>query len=155
MYCPSSVFDKLNFFVKAIIYSDVNQQQLSHNSVSSISLVLEIKGKFRVNCELKRHLSPKTVGMISRSMPHKGNVHKFGSSGIYFEIQIASGVERSRNEFKKGDIAFYPVANYICFFYADTKNGKSMTPIGKILTGIDELEQATIGDEVLFYDDIG
>ena len=30
-----------------------------------------------------------------------------------------------------------------------------MTPIGKILTGIDELEQATIGDEVLFYDDIG
>ena len=128
---------------------------MSHNSVSSISLVLEIKGKFRVNCELKRHLSPKTVGMISRSIPLKGNVHKFGASGIYFGIQITSGVERPRNEFKRGDIAFYPVGNCICFFYVDTKNGKSMTPIGKILTGIDELEQAAIGDEILFYDDVG
>ena len=95
--------------------------------------MLEIKGKFRVNCELKRHLSPKTVGMISRSMPHKGNVHKFGSSGIYFEIQITSGVERPRNEFKRGDIAFYPVGNCIGFFYVDTKYGKSKNQICKIL----------------------
>ena len=93
--------------------------------------------------------------MISRSIPLKGNVHRFGESGIYFGTQITSGVERPRNEFKKGDIAFYPVGNYICFFYADIKNGKSMTPIGKILAGIDELQQSTIGDEILFYDDIG
>jgi len=145
----------LNYFVKAIIYSDVNQQQLSHNSVSSVSLVLEIKGKFRINCELKRHLSPKTVGMISRSIPLKGNVHKFATTGIYFGVQITSGVERPKNEFKKGDIAFYPVGNCICFFYSDTKNAKSMTPIGKILSGIDELQKAVVGDEILFYDDIG
>ena len=128
---------------------------MDSNSVSNVSLVLEIKGKFRVNCELKRHLSPKTVGIISRSIPIKGNVHKFSSGGIYFEAQITSGVERAKKEFKRGDIAFFPVGNCICFFYQDTIHGKSMTPIGKIKTGVDELIQASVGDEILLYADIG
>jgi len=128
---------------------------LSVNSASNISLILEIKGKFRINCELKRHLSPKTVGMINRSTPLKGNVHKLGTVGVYFEAQIISGVERPKKEFKRGDIAFYPVGNYICFFYENSIHGKPMTPIGKIVTGIDELTQANVGDEILFYDDTG
>jgi len=128
---------------------------LSANSVSNVSLILEIKGKFQINCELKRHLSPKTVGIITRSIPLTGNVHKFGISGIYFIAEITSGVERAKCEFKKGDIAFYPLGNCICFFYKDTKSSKSMTPIGKINTNIDDLTQAVVGDEILFYDDIG
>ena len=128
---------------------------MSTNSVSSIPTVLEIKGKFRANCELKRHLSPKTVGIINRSIPLKGNVHKFNLRAIYFEVNINSGIERSKKEFKKGDIAFYPVGNCICFFYEDFVYSKSMTPIGKIVTNIDELSSATVGDEILFYGDTG
>ena len=30
-----------------------------------------------------------------------------------------------------------------------------MTPIGKINTNIDDLTQAVVGDEILFYDDTG
>ena len=93
---------------------------MNDNSVSSVPIVLEIKGKFQIKCVLKRHLSPKTVGMISRSIPLKGNVHKFSRYGIYFEVQITSGSERPKKEFKRGDIAFYPVGNYICFFYGDS-----------------------------------
>jgi len=117
-------------------------------------MVLEIKGKFRVNCELKRHLSPKTVGIITRSTPLKGNVHNL-TNGIYFETHIASGTERPKKEFKKGDIAFYSVGNCICFFYADSKYNKPMTPIGKIITSIDELTSSKIGDEILFYEESG
>jgi len=61
---------------------------LSANSVSNVSLILEIKGKFQINCELKRHLSPKTVGIITRSIPLTGNVHKFGISGIYLSQKL-------------------------------------------------------------------
>jgi len=104
---------------------------------------------------LKRHLSPKTVGLITRLVPLKGNVHKFSNTGIYFEAQITSGVERPKKEFKKGDIAFYPVGNCICFFYNDSKQAKVMTPIGKMVTGVDDLLQANIGDEILFYVDTG
>jgi len=128
---------------------------VSGNSVSAVPVILEIKEKFQIKCELKRHLSPKTVGMINRSIPLKGNVHKFGTFGIYFEVQITSGVERPKKEFKRGDIAFYPVGNCICFFYADSRQNKSMTPIGKILTSVDELTKAVIGDEILFYGDAG
>ena len=128
---------------------------MSDNSVSTIPITLEIKGKFSLNCELKRHLSPKTVGMIRRSIPLKGNVHKFSNVAIYFETKIASGVEREKKEFKKGDIAFYPVANCILFFHENSIQSRPMTPIGKILTGINELTKATVGDEIVFHDDIG
>ena len=128
---------------------------MSGNSVSAVPVILEIKEKFQIKCELKRHLSPKTVGMINRSIPLKGNVHKFGTFGIYFEVQITSGVERPKKEFKRGDIAFYPVGNCISFFYENSVHGKPMTPIGKIITDIDELIQANVGDEILFYGDTG
>jgi len=87
--------------------------------------------------------------------PLKGNVHKFSKSGIYFEVPIASGIERPKREFKKGDIAFYPVGNCICFFYEDTVDRKLMTPIGKIINNVDDLMKAEISDEILLYDDIG
>ena len=128
---------------------------MSVNSTSNISLILEIKGKFRINCELKRHLSPKTVGMINRSTPLKGNVHKLGTVGVYFEAQIISGVERPKKEFKRGDIAFYPVGNYICFFYENSIHGKPMTPIGKIVSDIEKLKQIKSGDLLSLYSEIG
>ena len=78
------------------------------NSVSVVNLILEINGKSKLFCQLKRHLSPKTVGLISRSLPIQSNAHKMGNSVIYIETTIDSGIERQRSEFKKGDIAFMP-----------------------------------------------
>jgi len=42
---------------------------MSINSVSKIKLILEINGNKKATCDLKRHLSPKTVGIITRSLP--------------------------------------------------------------------------------------
>ena len=93
--------------------------------------------------------------MISRLIPVKANVHKLAKSGIYFEVKITSGTERPKKEFKRGDIAFYPVGNCICFFYANSIHGNTMTPIGKIISNIDDITHATVGDEVLFYGETG
>ena len=125
------------------------------NSVSSIPMFLEIKGKFRINCVLKRHLSPKTVGEIFRSVPIKANLHKFGSVGIYFEAQVTSGLERPKKEFRSGDIAFHPVGNHIYLFYKDFVHNTPMTPIGKIISSVDQLSKSEIGDEISLYSEIG
>jgi hypothetical protein len=128
---------------------------MSAGSVSSSHLVVEIKGKSKLSCELKRHLSPKTVGSILRSLPLEGNAHFLGQNIIYFETIISSGVERQRKEFKKGDIAFSPAGGSICFFLSDVVSSKAMTPIGKLLSNIDSLTNVKAGDVIALYQPIG
>jgi hypothetical protein len=128
---------------------------LSSSSVSKKQLILEIKGKAKISCDLKRHLSPRTVGTIMRSLPLEGHAHLMGKSIAYFETKIDSGTERARKEFKKGDVAFSSSSGSICFFIADSTPGKSMTPIGKLAENIDALSNLKPGDVFLLYEDFG
>jgi len=124
---------------------------LSAGTVSTTRMILEIKGKSKLECELKRHLSPKTVGIIMRSIPLDGNAHFMGQNIIYFETKVNSGVERQKKEFKKGDIAFTPAGSSICLFVSDVVTSKSLTPIGKILSNVDALKDVKSGDVISLY----
>src|SRR3990172_6980928 len=79
---------------------------MSAGSVSKIEIIVEIKGKSQLRCELKRHLAPVTVGAIVRSLPLEGNAHMMNNSFVYIETKINVGGERQRKEFKKGEMAF-------------------------------------------------
>ena len=100
-------------------------------TVSKIDVILEINGNERIRCQLKRHLSPITVGLITRMLPLKGNIHQMGRSIIYFETGINSGIERKRT---------------ICFYMDDISSGKPMTIVGKIIDGIDKLSGTKSSD---------
>jgi len=125
--------------------------KLSSGPISKINLVLEIRGKSKLDCELKRHLSPSTVGKILRSLPLNGNAHLLGNSITYFETKIDSGIERPKNEFKKGDIAFLPIGGCICFFRDNVEPGKKMTLLGKITSDVDSLMEIKSGDVLSLY----
>ena len=124
---------------------------MSAGTVSTTRLILEIKGKSKLDCELKRHLSPKTVGIIMRSLPLDGNAHFMGQNIVYFETKVNSGIERQKKEFKKGDIAFTPSGSSICLFVSDVITSKPLTPIGKILTNVDALKDVKSGDVISLY----
>lgn len=128
---------------------------MEQDSVSKIKLILEIRGKAKLNCELKRHLSPRTVGIISRSLPLEGNAHPMSDKITYFETPIESGIDRPRKEFKKGDIAFLPASGSICFFADDTVSPKTMTPIGKITSDSKIVSEIKPGDVFMLYADMG
>ena len=128
---------------------------MSVDSVSKVLLVLDVKGKFKINCVLKRHLVPTLVGKISRSLPLGGNAHILGKSGIYFETSVEAGLQRARKEFKKGDIAFLSVGHAICVFYSDSKTQKEMSLIGRITDDPEILETIESGDEILLYAETG
>ena len=115
-------------------------------TVSKINVILEVNGRERIKCQLKRHLSPMTVGLITRMLPLEGNVHQMGRSIIYFETGINSGIERKRADFKKGDIAFLPTEGSICFYVDDISDGKPMTIIGKIIDCIEKLSAIKSSD---------
>jgi len=126
---------------------------LSTTSVSRKQVILEIQGKAKIPCDLKRHLSPRTVGTIMRSLPLEGHAHLLGNSISYFETSIDSGIERARTEFKKGDVAFLPSTGSICFFITDVISGKTMTPIGKLSNNIDALKDVKSGDVFRIYEE--
>ena len=125
------------------------------DSVSRKQIILEIQGKSKIPCDLKRHLSPRTVGTIMRSLPLEGHAHLLGKSILYFETTIDSGIERARTEFKKGDVAFLPSSGSVCFFIADVVSGKTMTPIGKLIGNIDALKDVKSGDVFRIYEETG
>ena len=127
--------------------------ELSTSSVSKKQLILEIRGKAKISCDLKRHLSPRTVGIILRSLPLEGHAHQLGNSIFYFETSIDSGIERSRSEFKKGDVAFLPSTGSVCFFTNNVTSGKTMTPIGKLGENIDALKDVKSGDVFCIYEE--
>jgi hypothetical protein len=126
---------------------------LSVSSVSRKQLIFEIRGKVKISCDLKRHLSPRTVGTIMRSLPFEGHAHLLGKSILYFESSVDSGIERSRTEFKKGDVAFLPSTGSLCFFLNDVVFTKTMTPIGKLGENIDELKDVKSGDVLCIYEE--
>ncbi len=128
---------------------------MSSTSVSKKQLVLEIKDKAKILCDLKRHLSPRTVGTIMRSLPLEGRAHLMGKNIAYFETSIDSGTERPRKEFKKGDVAFASSSGIICFFIADSVHGKTMTLIGKLAENVDALMDLKPGDVFSLYEDTG
>ncbi|MSS86558.1 MAG: hypothetical protein CK526_06355 [Thaumarchaeota archaeon] len=125
---------------------------MSTSSVSRKQLILDIGGKIRLSCDLKRHLSPRTVGIIMRSLPLEGNSHLLGKHIVYFETSVDSGIERARSEFKKGDIAFLPSTGSFCFFVGDIESSKSMTLIGKFEDNNDELKNVKPGDVLRLYE---
>ncbi len=124
---------------------------MTADSVSIINIFLEIKGKARISCQLKRHLSPRTIGLITRSMPIHDNVHRMNKSVVYIKTNIDSGMERKKTDFKKGDIAYFPTGGCICFFLNDVLDGQPMTPIGKLLSSIENLKDVKTGDILTLY----
>jgi len=119
---------------------------MDSGTVSKVDATLEINENTKISCQLKRHLSPITVGLITRMLPLKGNAHQMGQSVVYFETKINSGVERKRTDFKKGDIAFLPAEGSICFYLDDVFAGKQMTIIGKMTDGVDKLKTVKPSD---------
>jgi uncharacterized protein len=126
---------------------------LNSPSVSRKQIILEIKGKTKIKCDLKRHLSPRTVGTIMRSLPLEGHAHFLGKNIVYFETLVDAGNERSTKEFKKGDIAFLSSAGSICFFIDDASPGKNMTPIGKMVEDTTVLKDIKSGDVFCLYEE--
>ena len=88
-----------------------------------------------------------------RSLPLEGHAHQLGQNILYFETSVDSGIERSRSEFKKGDIAYLPSSGSICFFKDSVKSAKKMTPIGNIGENVKVLNDVKPGDVFCIYEE--
>jgi hypothetical protein len=116
-------------------------------SVSRIKLVAEVAGKGSAECELVRHLAPVTAGALLKGLPVQDRVHRFEDKFVYIETGLVIGAEKTKTQFRRGDLAFLPSNGAICFVVKDCTT-QAMNAIGKIVNNIEAIESVQAGDVI-------
>lgn len=127
---------------------------MSPTSVSKSDIMLESGGRFCTLIRLKRHLAPRTVGTLLRSLPIQANAHFFGRM-LYISTGIDSGLERHKNDFAGGEVAFHPGDGTLCIFLDDTRVQRKMSFIGRIQGDVDVLSSIKSGDPLALSQETG
>jgi len=113
-----------------------------------VELKARVPGRGEVVGRLFKHLSPVTLTKLIRAVPLDGHVNMFERNFAYILTNVVTGEEKSRKEFKKGEIAFMPAGCMVCFFLRDTKSYKPMNPLGQVTEGLPVLEALRRGDTI-------
>lgn len=116
-------------------------------SVSRVKLMAEITGKGAAECELVRHLAPITAGILLKGLPVQDRVHRFEDKFVYIETGLVIGAEKTKTQFRRGDLAFMPSNGAICFVLKDCTT-QAMNAIGKIVQNIEAIESVQAGDVI-------
>lgn len=114
-------------------------------SISRLTVTLEITNKGLAECEMIRHLSPVSVGMILKRLPLQDRIHKFADKLVYIETGLTIGAEKQKTRFKRGDIAYMTSNGSICIFIKDS-SVIPMNPIGVVKSNLEIIEDTRAGD---------
>ena len=116
-------------------------------SVSRIPILLSINNVIDVEGELVRHLSPLTIKKILSCLPISQLIVNFQNKYIQINIELNIGIEKPKNIFKKGDIAFSPISNSICIFLNDYNHNNQLNHIGIVKKDdLEKLKKTKAGD---------
>ena len=121
---------------------------MSADSVSELVMRANVLGRGELIGKLYKHLSPVTLTKIQRSIPITGRVNWYETNFVYILTSVTTGEEKSRKEFKRGDIAFMPSGSMICFFLKDTRSYKPMNLLGTISQGMEVLDSCRRGESI-------
>jgi len=113
-----------------------------------MEMLARVPGKGPVVGNLFKHLSPVTLTKIQSEVPIVGRVNFYERNFAYILTAVVAGEEKSRKEFKKGQIAFMPSGSSICFFLQDSRSYKPMNPLGEVAQGMNVLESLKRGDSI-------
>lgn len=105
---------------------------------------LEIPTNIEVKIELIRKNAPLTIQEILRKLPLKTRIKKYGKQIIiYFPIKFKA--EKTTNNLKKGEVAYWPLSQALCIYLENMKTSSPVILIGKITEGLEHLINITSG----------
>jgi uncharacterized protein len=116
-------------------------------SVSRIPIKIKLNQALELRGELKRHLSPLTIKKLLGVLPIYGRINSYDGKFIYVQVDLQLGSEKPVNTFKKGDLAFSPLGNFLSIFLNDTILNQKLNPLGKVTSdNINILQYFKVGD---------
>ncbi|TVP39882.1 cyclophilin-like fold protein [Candidatus Nitrosocosmicus arcticus] len=118
-------------------------------SVSRIPIKIELNRARELQGEFRRHLSPLTVKKLINVFPLVGRINSYDGKFIYIQLDVELGSEKPVNSFKKGEIAFSPLGNFLCIFLCDATLDQKMNLLGRVTSdNIDILQSFKVGDHL-------
>jgi len=117
-------------------------------SVSKVECSASVRGKGKFSLELYRHLAPVTVSAILEALPIVSRATIYPGAMVTLLTNIRVGVEKPRSEFMRGDVAFLPANGSICVFVTSAKSARPLNPVGKVESGLENLERSSVGDVI-------
>lgn len=116
-------------------------------SVSRIPILISINNAIDIEGELVRHLSPLTIRKILSYFPMSQLIINFQNKYIQINLELNIGIEKPKNIFKKGDIAFSPISNSINIFLSDYTHNNQLNHIGFVkIEHLEKLAKTKAGD---------
>ena len=116
-------------------------------SVSKIECVASVGGGGKSSVSLFRHLAPVTVNAILRNIPFDSRVN-LQPAMVCLLTELRIGVEKPRNQFARGDVAFLAAGGLICVFLGDARSDRPLNPVGKVESGMEAFDAVKRGDVV-------
>ncbi len=116
-------------------------------SVSTIPIIIELNQAFKLKGEFKRHLSPLTIKKLLSAFPISGRINSYDGKFVYIQVGLQLGSEKPINIFKKGDLAFSPLGNFLCILLDDAILNQKLNLLGRVTSdNVDILRSFKVGD---------
>ena len=120
-------------------------------SVSTIPIKIEFNQAYELKGEFKRHLSPLTIKKLLSAFPIYGRINSYDGKFVYVQVGLQLGSEKPVNTFKKGDLAFSPLGNFLSIFLYDVILNQKMNLLGRVTSdNVDILQSFKVGDYLSF-----
>ena len=101
-------------------------------SVSTIPIIIELNQALKIKGEFKRHLSPLTIKKLLSAFPISGRINSYDGKFVYIQVGLQLGSEKPVNIFKKGDLAFSPLGNFLCILLDDAILNQKLNLLGRV-----------------------
>lgn len=120
---------------------------MSEESITRVPIKFLIENVGEAEGELVRHLAPRTVDTIVKTLPIEGRAALWKEE-VYFEIPIKMGDEKAKPKVEKGTIAFWPMGNALCIFYGESQPYSPVNIIGKVTSNLEIFVQTKSGTRI-------
>jgi len=121
--------------------------RMSEESITRVPIKFFIEDVGETEGELIRHLAPRTVDAITKTLPIEGRAALWKQE-VYFEISIKMGDEKAKPKVEKGTIAYWPIGNALCIFYGETQPYSPVNIVGKITKDLEIFAEIKSGTRI-------
>jgi len=120
---------------------------MTEESITRVLIKFSIENVGEAEGELIRHLAPRTVDAITKTLPIEGRMALWKEE-VYFEIPIKMGDEKAKPKVEKGTIAYWPMGNALCIFYGESQPYSPVNIIGKVTKNLEIFADIKSGTKI-------
>lgn len=120
---------------------------MSEESITRTPVKFLIEDLGQAEGELVRHLAPRTVTAITKTLPLEGRVALWKDE-VYFEIPVKMGDEKAKAKVEKGTIAYWPIGNALCIFFGNTQPYSPVNIVGTVTNNLELFAKTKSGNRI-------